>query len=75
MKYRVIKEFIYEDKRIWDTGETLGQIARRTGIPKSYLSILKNGKRIPTEDTYKKVRDQILGDSEQHWDKEKLRNN
>jgi hypothetical protein len=71
MKYKVITETIYEDKRLWDTGETLGEMSKRTGIPKSYLSLLKNGKRVPYEETYNELRKHILGHAEKKWVKRK----
>lgn len=60
MYYKVVK--IKKDPKVWKiTGETLGEMGRRTGLKKSFLSSLRSGRRIVSEQLYLKYRKIILG--------------
>lgn len=61
MRYK--KVTVEYDNKLWETGETLSDISKRTGIPCYFLSQLKNNRvaYIPTERKYLEYRKKILG--------------
>lgn len=50
-----------KDPSIWQTGESLKAISRRTKINYGLLSMLHSGKRVVSEQQYLKYRYKILG--------------
>jgi len=63
MKWKIVTKSteIFEDNSVWQTGESLNALHRRTGIALSLLSKVKNGKVILSKETADKYRQKILG--------------